>query len=324
MNSCIYKSVISAMTLEWRHLLLCSVCVGGFAQSVMAQIAARYPNDIGIRNDPAVIYATGFDSANWLNTDFPSNTRFAYVGGTDPSARPQWTGDEKHTGTGSLSHRQLAGTNLPHGLTIMGFPGVDEIYMRWYRKYQAGYRWGCQSAKNNGVYAVANPNINEACQQPTGYDKFSFRVQDERRASGGGQPGEFFGALYSYHPQADNGGCGEWYSQNVNGVKYQQPGRWYSYEIYIRANDVGQSNGVLRLWIDGELRGQQGGIEFRRTNELKLNQVYLYGSTGGCDTPYTQMVWDDNLVVATQYIGPMMNPQAPPPAPPTGLATQVQ
>jgi hypothetical protein len=287
----------------------------------MAQIAVLYPNDVGIRNHPSVIYATGFDSANWQTTDFPSDTRWTYLGGTNPSARPQWTGDEAHTGAGSLLHRQAAGDNLPHGLLIMGFPGVDEIYMRWYRKYQDGYRWGCRSSKNNGVYAVAaQKGVTEACVQPTGYDKFSFRVQDERRGSSGGQPGEFFGALYSYHPHADNGGCGEWYSQNQGGVKYQQPGKWYSYEIYIRANTVDESNGVLKMWIDGELRGHEEGLTLRFTDQLKINQVYLYGSTGGCDTPYTQMVWDDNLVLATEYIGPMVTtPQADRLNPPTNL-----
>ena len=203
----------------------------------------------------------------------------------------------------------------------MGFAGLDEIYMRWYRKYQAGYMWSCQSAKNNGVYAVADPSgFTEACVQPTGYDKFSFRVQDEMRGSSGGQPGEFFGALYSYHPHANNGGCGEWLTQNQNGVHYQQPGIWYCYEIYIRANDVGQTNGVLKMWVDGQLRGYYQGFEFRMTNTLKLNQVYLYGSTGGCTTPYTQKVWDDNLVLAKQYIGPLVSStNIVRPAPPTNL-----
>jgi Polysaccharide lyase 14 len=289
----------------------------GYSSTTMAQIAAQYPNDVGIRNHPSVIYATGFDSSNWLTTDFPSGIRVVYLGGSDQTARPVWTGAEAFTGTGALLHRQLAGTNLPHGMTIMGFQSVNEIYMRWYRKYQAGYKWGCQSAKNNGVYAVANDDTPEACVQPTGYDKFSFRVQDERRSSS--TTGEFYGALYSYHPHADNGGCGEWYSQNVNGIKYQQSGVWTAYEIYIKANTVGQRNGVIRMWINGELRGQQEGLEFRYTDALKINQVYLYGSTGGCDTPYTQNVWDDNLVVAKEYIGPMVTTTSPVPRAPTNV-----
>ena len=296
--------------------LLCFVELA-FSSPTMAQIAAQYPNDVGIRNHPSVIYATGFESANWLTTDFPSNIQVVYLGGSDQSARPQWAAAEAHTGMGSLRHRQLAGTNLPHGMTIMGFQGVDEIYMRWYRKYEAGYRWGCQAAKNNGVYAVVGPNISEACVQPTGYDKFSFRAQDERRSSS--TTGEFFGALYSYHPHANNGGCGEWYSQNMSGIKYQQSGVWYSYEIYLKANTAGQSNGVIKLWVNGELRGQQTGLEFRYTDSLKINQVYLYGSTGGCQTPYTQDVWDDNLVVAKEYIGPLVTTTSPAPAPPTNV-----
>jgi hypothetical protein len=282
-----------------------------------AQIAAQYPNDAGIKNHPAVIYATGFESSDWVSRDLPSGTDVYYLGGSDQSARPQWTGSEAYTGTGALLHKQLAGTNLPHGMTLMGFPGVNEIYMRWYRKYQSGYRWGCQSAKNNGVYAVSSSDpAPEACVQPNGRDKFSFRVQDERRSSNNG---EFYGALYSYHPDADNGGCGEWYAPNVGSIKYQQSGVWDAYEIYIKANTVGQRNGIIRMWVNGELRGEQTGLEFRLTDTLKLNQVYLYGSTGGCDTPYTQNVWDDNLVVATQYIGPMVRSSTAAPGAPSNV-----
>jgi len=296
------------------HIVVLFLIVFGVISSTTAQIAARYPNDVGIRNDPAVIYATGFESSNWQTTDLPGNTRLTYLGGTDPKARPQWSNEQAHSGSGSLIYKQLAGTNLPHGLTIMGFAGLDEIYMRWYRKYQDGYKWGCESSKNNGVYAVADPNNVEACVQPNGYDKFSFRVQDERRTIDGN---DFYGALYSYQPHANNGGCGAWYSQNQGAIKYQQPGKWYLYEIYIKANTVGQSNGVIKEWVDGELRGEQQGLESRYTDQLKINQFYLYGSTGGCYTPYTQSVWHDDLVVAIEYIGPMVTSAQP--EPPTNL-----
>jgi hypothetical protein len=288
-----------------------------WASPSSAQISNGYPNDVGIRNHPSVIYATGFDSTSWLTTDLPTGTRLRYVGGSDLTDRPTWTSTEKFTGAGSLQYLQIAGGNKPNIMEIIGFAPVDEVYMRWYRKYQTGFRWGCQSVKNNGVYASADVNTLEACVQPTGYDKYSFRVQDQMRSS---SSSDFYGALYSYHPDADNGGCGEWYSQNQNGIKYQQAGRWYAYEIYLKANTVGQKNGVIKMWVDGELRGQITGLEFRRTDTLKINKVSMYGATGGCDTPYTQYVWDDNLVLAREYIGPMATGPAPtPPAPPSNL-----
>jgi hypothetical protein len=309
----------SARRTRFRPLLCTLGLMASLGPQMTAQIAARYPNDVGIRNDPDVIYATGFESSDWQTTDLPAGTKFTYLGGTDMTARPVWTGNAAHTGKGALLHQQLAGTNKPHGLTIMGFPAVDEIYMRWYRKYQDGYKWACESSKNNGVYAVADPNNAEACVQPNGYDKFSFRVQDERHTADGN---DFFGALYAYHPHANNGGCGAWYSQNRGGgIAYQQPGKWYLYEIYIKANTAGQSNGVIKMWVDGVLRGEQDGLEFRYTDQLKINQIYLYGSTGGCTTPYTQSVWDDDLVVAKKYIGPMVASATL--APPTNLTAIV-
>ena len=295
--------------------LLCLLELG-FPSPTMAQIAAQYPNDVGIRNHPSVIYATGFDSANWLTTDLPAGTRLRYVGGSDLTDRPTWTGAQAFTGAGSLLHLQLAGGNKPNIMEIIGFAPVDEVYMRWYRKYQDGFRWGCQSVKNNGVYASADINSLDACVQPNGRDTYSFRVQDERRSS---SSSDFYGALYSYHPDADNGGCGEWYSQNQGGIKWQQPGRWTSYEIYLKANTVGQANGVIKMWIDGELRGQVTGLEFRLVDTLKINKISMYGATGGCDTPFTQSVWDDNLVLAKEYIGPMVTTTSPAPSAPTNV-----
>jgi hypothetical protein len=311
---------------KYHKWFLLSVVVPVWASLAHAQavgISSRYPNDVGIRNDPAVIYATGFDSASWLTNDLPSGTRLRYVGGSDLTDRPTWTGTEAFAGAGSLQYLLLAGTNKPNLMEISGFPPVDEVYMRWYRKYDPSFRWGFQSAKNNGVYAQNPIDAVDACIQPNGFDKYSFRVQDERRNA---SSGDFYGALYSYHPDADNGGCGEWYSQNRGGIKYQQPGRWYSYEIYLKANTVGQSNGIIRLWVDGELRGEITGLRFRLTDTLKINKISMYGSSGGSDTPNTQYIWDDNLVLAREYIGPMVTtaPPASGPEPPTNLTILVE
>ena len=312
---------------KYYKLFLLSVVVAAWASLAHAQavgISSRYPNDVGIRNDPAVIYATGFDSASWLTTDLPAGTRLSYIGGSDLTDRPTWTGTEAFTGAGSLHHQLLAGTNKPNIMDIIGFTPVDEVYMRWYRKYEPGFRWGFQSAKNNGVYASNPVDGVEACQQPNGRDKYSFRIQDERRSA---SSPDFFGALYSYHPDADNGGCGEWYTQNQGGVRYQQPGRWYSYEIYLKANTVGMSNGIIRAWIDGELRGEITGLRFRLVDTLKINKISIYGSSGGYTSQNTQSIWDDNLVLAREYIGPMVTtaPPVPPrPNPPTNLTILVE
>jgi hypothetical protein len=49
-------------------------------------------------------------------------------------------------------------------------------------------------------------------------------------------------------------------------------------------------------------------MRFRDTNDLKINELDITAYVGGtCTAPKDQKVWDDNLVIATEYIGPMVS-----------------
>jgi hypothetical protein len=70
-----------------------------------------------------------------------------------------------------------------------------------------------------------------------------------------------------------------------------------------------QDDGELDCWIDGQKCSEFLDISWRSTEELKVNKVQLslwlepssYARTGGGTT---RTVWYDDVVVATQYIGP--------------------
>jgi hypothetical protein len=93
-------------------------------------------------------------------------------------------------------------------------------------------------------------------------------------------------------------------------VKWFQPGydqlyaRWYCLETMVKANTPGQKDGEQAFWVDGERIGRFTGLRWRDTATLKLNcfrpSVYIH------DSPQTNRVWMDDMVVATSYIGPMM------------------
>lgn len=65
----------------------------------------------------------------------------------------------------------------------------------------------------------------------------------------------------------------------------------------------------MDCWIDGKKCGEFRDINWRSTDALKVNKVQLslwlepasYARTGGGTT---RTVWYDDVVVATQYIGP--------------------
>ncbi len=54
--------------------------------------------------------------------------------------------------------------------------------------------------------------------------------------------------------------------------------------------------------MDGELKGRFEGIRWRTTDSLKLNCFWLTMYIH--DSPQTNRIWMDDVVVATKYIGP--------------------
>jgi len=256
-------------------------------------LAAQYPHDIGIQDYPSVIYASGFEIQDWYAKDFD---------GTGPQEQRGYqttNPDLVFSGEGALEYQNEEGTHLPLTYHIP-FEGQDLIFLRWYRQYQSGYDFSCQS-KTNGVYAFA-PGFNPGAGiPPTGYDKYSTKLQVWKHAQGG-----FVPKLYAYHPDQP-GEYGETLPQNVGDPLILQADRWYSFEIMLKSNDAGQRNGEIKLWIDGVLKAHYTDMRFRDTNDLKINELDITAYVGGlCTAPKDQKVWDDNLVLATKYIGPMV------------------
>jgi hypothetical protein len=83
-------------------------------------------------------------------------------------------------------------------------------------------------------------------------------------------------------------------------------GRWYAMEMMVQANTVGKADGRQAFWIDGRLAGDFGGIEWRTTGDLKINAFWLMSYvTDRWTKNKTNRVGFDDVVVATEYIGPI-------------------
>lgn len=62
-------------------------------------------------------------------------------------------------------------------------------------------------------------------------------------------------------------------------------GEWIQLEQEVKLNTVGFADGHIKVWVDGRLAMEQGGLEFRHIPTLKINRLYFdvfYG--GGDDT----------------------------------------
>ncbi|MEZ6078810.1 MAG: hypothetical protein R3C56_24990 [Pirellulaceae bacterium] len=87
--------------------------------------------------------------------------------------------------------------------------------------------------------------------------------------------------------------------------------QWQCWEFMIQANSAADvADGQQAMWLDGKQVSSHTGIRWRNDMDLKVNCLWLehYGYDDGDPTrkywKKSQSVWFDDVVVATEYIGP--------------------
>ncbi|MFC1614837.1 hypothetical protein ACFL5K_06020, partial [Gemmatimonadota bacterium] len=70
-----------------------------------------------------------------------------------------------------------------------------------------------------------------------------------------------------------------------------------------KCNEPGQKDGEQALWIDGKEILRVQGMRWRDTESLKLNMA-IFGNYRG-NAKYELTYWMDDLVISTEYVGPM-------------------
>jgi hypothetical protein len=82
--------------------------------------------------------------------------------------------------------------------------------------------------------------------------------------------------------------------------------QWVCLEMMMKANTVGQDDGVMAYFIDGQPVHQETAMHFRDTDQLGLNMVRLQHYLETSDAQgHSNQVWFDDVVVSTQPIGCM-------------------
>ena len=247
-------------------------------------LAADYPDDVGLDSHPDVLYFLDFNDEAASRDWFGDQEGYGWTGG--PSTRAQ------REGAPSRSSRRRA-----HMIRTRFIP-------------RSKNRTSC-SCVGIACGSLATTSPSTRCQAsmprprgasgageiPTGYDKYSCKlyVDFERRPR-----------FYTYHPE-QSGIYGDGLHMNLVDPPIEvEAGRWYCFEMMIKANDTPAHDGELKMWIDGQLVGHYTDMRFRDTNDLKINEFTYSAYVGGSWTSERdQKLWDDQIVVARQYIGPL-------------------
>jgi hypothetical protein len=309
--------------------LICGAGALGAAIQPLPQgngLAARYPGDVGIGSDPAVILADDFESysspsgltSKWSVASQGSNVRLA----TEPG--------NFYGGTKSLEFTIPQSTaEIGYYVAKMLSPERDVLFLRTYAKYSDTFN--VLGSSHNGIEIDAHyccPGV-----PADGYNKFHVGYDATRFDPSVQTPGRLL--AYIYHPlQRDL--YGDHFSPTgevspFTSVPFDfgpdfvsrpdvvpQRGRWYAYELMVRANTPGQTDGRIAMWLDGNLIADFTNLRLRDTTSLKIDKFSLVLHIARNDLAVAKK-WYDNVVAATTYIGPMTSGSSQVPAAPTNL-----
>ena len=264
-------------------------------------LAAAYPGDEGIESDARVLFIEDFESGaigelgeRWGNAAQPENMSFS-------SDIPP----------NSPGRRSLQIAKTGHLFTHMR--GADRMHARFYVKFhpKTGYIHHFVT-----LWADRTPTPwpkGWAGKKPAGDALFSTGIEPWHDWNKYPPPGVWH--FYSYWQEMKPDGVGHYWGNFFDAPQQPiEPGHWYCVEAMLKANSAPDaSDGEQAFWVDGKLLGHFKGIRWRSTEKLKLNSFWLlyYVSeqvakeSNGKDPGRVYEVWFDDIVVATDYIGPV-------------------
>ena len=332
MRAFVLYGVVFGMVLGWGFT--------GSARAVLPEgnngIAARHPHDTGIEQDSNVIFVEKFDESSlttlfnrWEDRKETNTMSFS----TDVPAGAGDTHSLLMTHTGG----QGSGPHLYRRL----LPGYDQVYARFYVKFDPA----CYSISHMGT-GLGGYNPPTSWPQggagvcPSGSDRFSTHLEPFGSS--------WAWAFYTYWKDMRNSPpippgayWGNTFTWGVPGRTVVK-GRWICVEIMVKTNNpVSDSNGEQAWWIDGQLIRYGGqivswtgkgfpkgtwtwdkfspspsgqpfeGFQWRTVDQLRVNFLWTYIYITTAPSGYVSKVWFDNIVVAKEYIGPIVTQLMP-------------
>jgi len=300
---------LTVLRLRRPDLLLGCFLLRASLPAAEPPLASRYPADVGIEKDPAVLFSDDFESGQLRKWDQVRGTLMVW------SNTPQ-------VGRFCAQAEMVRGKNTGGDAIKWFMPGADRVHVRLYVKFSADYQY-----PHHFVWLSGNPRTNrwqsfgKAGLKPDG-TYFSSGMEAWFAWGKNPPPGEL--CFYSYFPDMKIDPKMNKYWGNAFFPPGPDPGvaagtnrfippldQWQCWEFMLQANTApDRADGKQAMWVDGKLIGEFTGIRWR-TTDVKINCFWLehYGYDSSDPTKQywkeKQTVWFDDVVVATRYIGPM-------------------
>jgi hypothetical protein len=297
-------------------------------------IADKYPGDVGIANDADVLWAENFEEGS------VSGVTSRYSDSNNPAGMSLTTDVPAKSGGKASIKLTSGGTGAGATDFFKNFgTGVDEMYVRYYAKYQGGGQWHHTSVWAGGYNPPMNWANPQAGLKPNGDERFS--IAFEPVTTGNNVQLDFYNYWMGMHswmdtPSGTTAYYGNSFLQDSN-VKALDS-TWVCVELHLKLNPDGSSatGGELGVWLnDASLQQFTSSapkgywmkdkfcpenttnstctsyrsastplvpldLRYRSTTALKLNYIWVQNYI--TDAPAAS-VWFDDLVVAKRRIG---------------------
>jgi len=271
-------------------------------------LAAKYPGDANISKDASVLFADDFESGDLKKWD-------------DKSGSITVTDEKPNAGATCAVAPMEKGKNNGGEAKKWFLPGADRVFARTYVRFSPDYQYA-----HHFLTLLASPRsdrwkpFGKAGLKPDG-TYFSTGMEPWFAWGKNPPPGEL--NLYSYSMDMDVDAKMNKYWGNGFFPPGPQRGKaasetnvmpkldtWQCWEFMVQCNTPGKADGRQAMWLDGKLIGDFPGIRWRDDPAVKVNCFWLqhYGYDESDPTRQfhktRQAVWFDDVVVATQYVGP--------------------
>jgi len=289
-------------------------------------IAANYPGDLGIEQDPTVVFADDSEAAE--TGRLPDGYHRTGKTKWDNS----WGGcliteqaEGAHSGKKGIQMTVAkTGPRTGGGVAVEKFfdNGFDTFFLRYYAKFEKNTELYHGGAHNGGRIAGIAPGVPPTSPgvRADGSNQFIVRLDSWRPQQDIPSPGHL--VAYVYHMDQGSRWGDQFFpsgrvippDRDLFGDQFvsrpdftPERDRWYCYEFMVQANTPGRRDGRIAFWVDGKVIGDFPNLRFRNVPTLKAGRIQLALYTENRRVQSDVTMWYDDVVAATSYIGPQAN-----------------
>jgi len=222
---------------------------GGDAPSSGGTLSSKYPGDVGMKNDPAVVWLEDFEEGDVGSVTSRYDSHNNPPGITLESDVPAKSAG-KSSGRFTASGDGANATDLYKSLT----PGWDEWYVRWYAKYEPGAITWHHTGVWFGGYDPAIPYPDpQAGLKPNGDDRFSISIEPVFDVGSGAARFDTYDYWMQMHSWMDQptGNTAYYGNAVVHESSFKvNEGNWVCLEVHVKLDtDTSSGKGaVLEIW----------------------------------------------------------------------------